>query len=185
MYTKRNELGSNKIRFDSCIKQGSELSNQIFKASAAHLYPKLPLNTPPAMVFLSFFFKMTASQSVTQIFPILFLFFQQEQKFQIKFWNFCYISTTFQSKRLRQLIVKIINYRVTLKNLETGKYEISRIAVRSPLRFFARGRVTFSLSFSWRGHVFAVSPSTPHAVSSAFTMDPTPFFFQVLIKTSS
>lgn len=47
MYAKRNELGSHKIRFDSCIKQDSELSNRIFKASAAHLYPKLPLNTAP------------------------------------------------------------------------------------------------------------------------------------------
>lgn len=57
MYAKRNELGSHKIRFDSCIKQGSELSNHIFKASAVHLYPKLPLNTAPcygvSLVFFS------------------------------------------------------------------------------------------------------------------------------------
>ena len=52
MYTKRDELSSHKIRFGSCIKQGSELSNQIFKASTAHLYPKLPLNTARAMGFL-------------------------------------------------------------------------------------------------------------------------------------
>ena len=101
MYAKRSELGSQKIRFDSCIKQGSELSNQIFKDSATHLYPKLPLNTAPCYgVSLVFSFKWLPRCQSLSSFPCLF-FFQQEQKFKIRFWIFREMLTTSLSKRIR------------------------------------------------------------------------------------
>ena len=86
MYAKRNELGSHKIRFDSCIKQGSELSNQLFKASAAHLYPKLPLNTAPCYgVSLVFSFKWPPRCLSLSSFPCLFFFFSKNKSSKLNF----------------------------------------------------------------------------------------------------